>query len=77
MSAAITQIPILMPESDQNLPTKEMTILEFQGDFEFVADDKSHQEMIDGGIFDSLTLGSLKQSKFGGKEAYEMIIGTH
>mgnify|MGYP006120469851 CR=1 FL=1 len=54
-----------------------MTILEFQGDFEFVPEDQSLSNTIPPGKFDELTLGSLKQSKFGGKDAYEMIIGTH
>ena len=54
-----------------------MTILEFQGDFEFMPEDPQLKDSIPHGKFDELTLGSLKQSKFGGKDAFEMIIGTH
>ena len=57
--------------SDSTSATKEFSMLEIQGEFEYVVDDSD--KVLTSQHFDSLTLGNLK--KKGGM--YELYVGNH
>ena len=65
----ISQIPIQMPEQEG---TKEFTILELQGEFEFVEESQKVRK----DCFENLILGQMRKAKIGGAGTYEVVIGN-